>query len=67
MNKTNNARKEFCEQTIVRIEVKIGELLSWINQNSSNEQDEQVANTIKSLAAVRRTLLAELEDREDYE
>lgn len=60
----SNARKEFCDQTIVRIEVKIGEMLSWINQNSSNEQDAATSEAINNLIAARATLLAE---RECYE
>lgn len=64
MKKTNNARKEFCEQTIVRIEVKIGEMLSWINQNSSDEQDARTANAIRNLTATRSALLTELGDYE---
>ena len=64
MNKTNNARKEFCEQTIVRIEAKITMLLGCINEHSSNKHDARVADMIQSLTAARRTLLAELEELE---
>lgn len=60
----NEIRKEFCNLTIVRIEVKIGEMLSWINQNSSSEQDAQTANAIERLVAAREMLLAELEEYE---
>lgn len=61
----NNARKEFSEQTIVRIEAKIKLLLDfWVYENSTPEQDRCTSAAIASLTAARKVLLAELEEHE---
>ena len=55
----NETRKEFCLVTIECIEVKIQELLSWINQHSDNEQDAATSAAILNLINARAALLAE--------
>ena len=54
-------RELFCEQTIKVIETRITDLLGWINNNSSSEQDEHTAKAIRALTGARAALLVELE------
>ena len=55
----DDERKAFCEQAITETESRIMQLLSWINANTSAEQDAKTSEAIHNLIAVRTALVAE--------